>query len=70
MQIASKSARLAGTRFLKLMRIPDMLLVSPDRAEWPARGVKALYTIGSTTRRARQSNSTHPPMATSESTVG
>src|SRR5207248_545270 len=57
MQIASESARLAGTRFLKLIRIPDMLLVSPDRTEWPALGVKALYTIGSKTRRARQSNS-------------
>jgi ABC-type uncharacterized transport system substrate-binding protein len=31
-----------------------MLLVSPDRTEWPALGVKASYTIGSTTRRARQ----------------
>jgi len=53
MQIASESARLAGARFLKLIRIPDMLLVSPDRTQSPALGVKAQYTIGSTTRRAR-----------------
>jgi hypothetical protein len=30
-QIASESARLAGMRCLKLIRIPDVLLVSPDR---------------------------------------
>src|SRR5204863_7352512 len=66
MQIASESARLAEARFLKLIRIPDMLLVSPDRTPSPALGVKALYTIGSTTRRARQSNSGRPPIDTSK----
>src|SRR5258707_15607021 len=43
MQNASQSARLGGARFLKLMRIPDMLLVSPDRTERPARGEGVVY---------------------------
>src|SRR5258707_15494557 len=54
MQIASESARLAGTRFLKLIRVPDVWLVSPDRTQWLARGVKAQYSIGRTGRRARE----------------
>src|SRR6476660_7612308 len=33
-QIASENIRIAGTRFLVLIRIPDSWLISPDRAEW------------------------------------
>src|SRR6266699_6783035 len=68
-QIASESAKLAGTRFLKLIRIPNVLLVSPDRTQRGARDVKAQYIIGRTTRRAREANPGCAPTDTSGSMI-